>query len=152
EMWRSSDRRHTTPYTPVPTIRELLRLCPDAAPSPGTTELAFVNQADLRESIRLDISLANVDLADGNWKGATVLSRSAIEALLLWALQEYQAQHAGSVTTAIATLRTNGTLTRDPDRNLERWDLHEFGEAAAHLGIVKADTAELVRLTKDYRN
>ncbi len=39
-------------------IREALAKCPDQAPSQGTAELIFVSDADLRDSIRLDISTA----------------------------------------------------------------------------------------------
>jgi hypothetical protein len=57
-------------------LRVLLAKCPDEAPSPGTAELLFVTDADLRESIQRDISAANQDAVNGEWKGATVLGRS----------------------------------------------------------------------------
>jgi len=64
-------------------LRRALAKCPDEAPAPGTADLAFISDADLRESIRRDISAANQDLANGEWKGTTVLAGSAAEALLL---------------------------------------------------------------------
>lgn len=44
------------------------------------------------------------------------------------------------------------TLTRQPDANPERWDLHVYVEVSANLGIITAETATLVRLAKDFRN
>ena len=41
---------------------------------------------------------------------------------------------------------------RDPDANIEKWDLHEYTEVAAQLGIIKADTAAQVRLARTVRN
>src|SRR5579872_1159926 len=65
-------------------LRSALAKCPDEAPALGTTELVFLGDPELRESIRRDISAANQDMANGEWKGATVLAGSATEALLLW--------------------------------------------------------------------
>src|SRR5262249_31478570 len=79
-------------------IRDILKRCPDAAPSPTTTELLFIPDADLREGLRLDMSTANQALANGEWKAATVLAGSVIEALLLWALQQ---EPAPALRTAI---------------------------------------------------
>jgi hypothetical protein len=73
---------------PLVAIRTVLSKCPDESPSPSTSTLTFIADVDLRESIRLDISASNRDMANGEWKGATVLAGSASEALLLWAIQE----------------------------------------------------------------
>jgi hypothetical protein len=130
-----------------------MAVCPDEAAAAGTTALAFIADTDLRESIRLDISSANSDLTDGRWKGATVLAGSAAEALLLWAVQRHEENHPGARAHAVAALRVgNHPLTRDPDPNPEKWDLHEYTEVAAHLSIVKADTAAQLRLARAFRN
>jgi hypothetical protein len=136
---------------PVFLIRAAMTACPDQAPSPQTVPLAFINDAALRESIRQDMSGAHRDLAQGEWKGATVLAGSAIEALLLWALQAREAQHPGDLAAAGAALVGHG-LTAQPHANPERWVLHEYGAVASHLNIIRPDTAELVRLAKDFRN
>ena len=59
---------------PIAIVRAALAICPDEAPSPTTTALSVVTDAALRDSIRLDISAANQDLEQGEWKGATVLA------------------------------------------------------------------------------
>jgi hypothetical protein len=137
---------------PIFLIRAAMRVCPDEAPSPQTAELSFIRDQLLRDSIRQDISAANQALAEGGWKGATVLAGSAVEALLLWALQEHEAQHVGARAAAITTLLGNRTLTRQPDANPERWDLHEYVEIAAQLGIITADTAAQTRLARRFRD
>jgi hypothetical protein len=55
---------------------------------------------------------------------------------------------------AVSALVRAKTLKSDPGSNLEGpgWHLHEYVEVAAHLGIVKTDTASQVRLAKDARN
>jgi hypothetical protein len=83
-----------------------------------------------------------------------VLAGSAIEALLLWFLQEYEMKKSGSVGAAVVALLRVKLLNRDPGEDLDgpRWHLHEYVEVAAHLGIINPDTATLVRLAKDFRN
>jgi hypothetical protein len=157
-LWQSGDRRfivhfvHGWNINPVSLIRQILSACPDDRPSPATTELAFIVDADLRESIRLDISGANRDLAEGEWKGATVLAGSAIEALLLWALQEQDKQKPGGLGAAVAALLGAKTLTRNPGPDPEAWGLHEYVEVVAYLKLIEDETATLVRLAKDFRN
>ena len=59
-----------------------------------------------------------------------------------------------TTTTAVTSLLGTKAFSRDPGADLEGpgWHLHEYIEVAAHLGIVKPDTATLVRLAKDFRN
>jgi hypothetical protein len=133
---------------PVVVIHHALARCPDQFPSPGTSELAFLLPDDRRENLRLDISTANRALATGEWKVATVLAGSSVEALLLWALQQ---QSASIVTSTVSTL-VGTSLQRRPPADLERWPLHEYIEVAAALGVISSDTAILARLAKDFRN
>jgi len=73
-------------------VREILKPLPDEAPSPATTELSFIPDAALRDSIRNDISAAYRALHDGLWKASTVLAGAATEALLLWAITERKSE------------------------------------------------------------
>jgi hypothetical protein len=133
---------------PVVVIHHALARCPDQFPSPGTVELSFLHPDDLRENLRLDISAANRALANSEWKAATVLSGSIVEALLLWGLQQ---QDQSKVRTTARGL-TGNSLQRSPDANLERWDLQEYIEVAAALGVIRPNTATQARLAKDFRN
>ena len=134
---------------PVAIVRAAMAACPDEAPTPGTTELSFITEPDLRDSIRLDISAANSDLAQGEWKGATVLAGSAVEALLLWALQDHQKKMPDDITAAIAAMLKSNPGT---DLDGQGWHLHQYVTVAAHLKIITPDTAKAVELAKDARN
>jgi len=154
EQWRARDFGfHYIPglrkHSPISLIRQALDICLDEVASVGTTELAFIEDAGLRENLRLDISAVNNALSNGQWKGATVLAGSVIEALLLWALQ---AQPPAAVQTSIARLLASKTLSTKPDNNLEKWEPHEYLEVTADLGLIKQDTATQARLAKNYRN
>ncbi len=134
---------------PLEVIRAILASCPDEAPSPSTSELSFIPDADLRMSLRNDMGAINRALSDGEWKAATVLAGSAIEALLLWALQQ---QPPATINSAITALVSTKTFNKQPNGNLESWDLHEYTEVAAHIGIIKDDTAIQTRLARQFRN
>ncbi len=133
---------------PVSLIRRALDLCPDQAPSPATVELAFIVDQEFRNDLRLDISAATRALSSGDWKTATVLSGSVVEALLLWRLRQ-QPQD-----TILAKDQILGTpaLNDDPGNNLEDWTLHPLIEVAAHRGVINPNTAILARLAKNFRN
>jgi hypothetical protein len=73
---------------PLAKIRVALAKCPDASPAPSTSELSFIGDTELRTSLRNDMGAVNRALSNGEWKAATVLAGSVIEALLLWALQQ----------------------------------------------------------------
>jgi hypothetical protein len=130
-------------------IREALAKCPDESPGLTTSELNFINDLRLRTNLRNDFGAVNRALSNGEWKAATVLAGSAIEALLLWGLQT---QQAPAVAAAVTTLVANHTLRRQPPAALESWNLHEYIEVAADLGVIKPDTATQSRLAKDFRN
>jgi len=133
---------------PVVAIHHCLASCPDQFPSPGTTELSFIEPDDLRENLRLDISAANRALANNEWKAATILAGSIVEALLLWALQHQDPlKRETAITTAVGK-----TLQQKPPTYLEQWHLHQFIEVAAEAKIISADAASQARLAKDFRN
>lgn len=138
-------RRHN----PVTLIRQALEACLDEFPAVGTAELSFISDNDLRENLRRDIGAVNLALANGEWKAATVLSGSVIEALLLWALQQLAST---VVHSAAKNLVANKTIKRRPSTNLDEWFLPELIEVAADLNVIKPDTAAQARLAKDYRN
>ncbi len=138
--------------SPIAAIRAALAKCPDESPSPTTATLAFITDAALRDSIRLDISAGNRDMTNGEWKGATVLAGSATEALLLWSIQQAETRKVGTIAAAVAALVASKTLPQKPDNNPERWNFIELIEAAVQLTQIKDDTGKQARLCKDFRN
>lgn len=133
---------------PVTLIRWALAACPDQAPSPATVELAFIPDQQLRDDLRLDIGAATKAFADGEWKTATVLAGSVVEALLLWKLS----QRLQGVLQAKSQLVAARALSRDPGNDPESWSLYPLIEIAAHLGVITTDTATQARLAKDFRD
>lgn len=99
---------------PIVVIRDALAACPNEVILPGTAELPFLeNDPELQASLRLDLSHAERALVNGEWKAATVLAGSVLEALLLWAL----AQHASAA--AAATKAPKKPLDEDSDMTME---------------------------------
>jgi len=137
---------------PITLVRVALAQCPDSVPTPGTAELNFITDAPLRQSIRVDIGAANRDLANGEWKGATVLAGAAVEALLLWAIQDHEQHNPGSIVAAGAALFAAHTLANPPHQNPEMWGLHEYVEVTAQLHLIEPETAIQVRQAKNFRN
>ena len=89
---------------PLTVISDALAKCPDESPAPSTSALNFISDVDLRTNLRNDIGAIYRALSNGEWKATTVLAGSAIEALLLWNLQN---RSAAAVPAAVANLSTN---------------------------------------------
>jgi hypothetical protein len=129
-------------------LRSCLVKCPDAAPAPTTTGLDFVVDPYYRESLRTDISTAFSAENNGEWKPATVVAGSVVEALLLLVLQylppvvvgghAQQAQHAG--------------FQMNPGLPLDRWTLGQYIEVAKRCGTISEGTAAQCRLAQEFRN
>ena len=153
EQWRARDFafhniRGFRKHSPISLIRQALAICPDEFPAAGTAELTFITNADFRGGLRKDISGVNSALTNGEWKAATVLAGSVIEALLLWALQQ---SPPVDIQAAVKRLLGN-KFSKNPDKDLKKWVLHEYIEIAAELKVISNDTAASARLAKDFRN
>ena len=152
-QWETSDiafsRVDGGDRTVIYDIRDILKRCPDAAPTPTTMELVFIHDDGFRQQLRLDISTANQALANGEWKAATVLAGSVIEALLLWAIQQYP---EAEYTAALQRVTTKKVVNRPRYEQLDQWDLVHYIAVAEALGVIDTNTATQVRLAKDFRN
>ncbi len=134
---------------PLMQIHKALIKCPDESPAPGTSELSFVTDSELRANLRSDIGAIERALSNGEWKAAAVLAGATIEVLLPWSLSQ---RPRSDVDAAIAALAKSGELSSQPDRQLERGNLHEYTEVAAELGIIEDDTYTKTNLAREYRN
>ena len=134
---------------PITTIQRVLKLCPDEyPPTASTSDLTFIGDPDLRQSIRQDMADAGRAFGNGEWKGATVLAGAAIEALLLWAIT---AGPKGNVTASVSALQAAKVYSpKKPAPN--DWDLHQFIVAAKALGIIDVDTETSADQARDFRN
>src|SRR5262249_55836342 len=131
----------------IRTIYRLLRTCPDDVPAPSTTDPAFISDPDLRADLHRDLGEVNRSLHNGEWKGATVLAGSMVEALLLWALQNIKTDAA--VQAAARRLGKSINLTTRP---LERWDLYELIEYAHATSLISSSTRAAADQCRDFRN
>jgi hypothetical protein len=132
-------------------LYRVLSRCPDEFPPPQTTELLFVTDAELRNSIRQDVGAITRAVSHAEWKAATVLAGAAIEALLLWRLSVPPSIDA-EIGTAITNLVSKGLLGSRPPNDREKWSLSQFIEVARKMTIIKEKTVLATRLCNDYRN
>jgi hypothetical protein len=151
DFWRSGQQHravvsHRAAYgaQSLRTVRDLLVKCPDEIPSPGTTELLFIADVDLRDSIRNDISAANRALVDGLWKATTVLAGAVAEALLLWAITYKKS--APDIENARAAVIPSAS--KDPNG----WILGGYIKVARALGLIEDETAKQADLAREFRN
>jgi hypothetical protein len=119
--------------------------------SPERVNCPFSSMLTL-ESIRRDISAANLDLVNGEWKGATVLAGSAAEALLLWSIEDAERKTQGVIQPAITRWLASKTLGRPPKGNPDEWYFIDLIEVAFELRAIKEQTAKQARLGKNFRN
>ena len=141
---------HVKGFDAITVIRRVLAKCADEFPPPTTTELLFIKDQKLRDNIRQDIGAATRALNNDEWKAATVLAGAAIEALLHWRLQEPAPGFAAAQTAATALAASQ--KIKHPDKNIDRWELHQFIEVAAHLKLLTPDTSSAAKLAQNFRN
>lgn len=139
-------------WNPVSVIRKVLSGLADQAPALSVPALAFVEDPALRESLRVDITSADSALNSGEWKAATVLAGSVVEALLLDTLKVHEHAQPGTVIAAVSVLQQEGTLAKAAAKDLEQWDLHQLTEVASELKCITEATAQQCRLCRGFRN
>jgi hypothetical protein len=109
-------------WNPVTIIRRALEGLPDAVPSPATSDFPFISEQRLREALRLDLSEVNEAIRNRNYKSATVLAGSLVEALLLWAIEQ---RPPADIATAVTALKAQGKILQKVLLKPEDWHLHE---------------------------
>lgn len=129
---------------PISPIRNVLEKCPDEYPSKETSKLKFIEDKDFRFNLEIDMSNIARALSNSEWKAATVLAGSVIEALLLWVLEEEK--------DAVLALVDVEKLKKKPKGDLNKWDLENYIEVAEGLRIIDKETATLAGLARGYRN
>ena len=133
---------------PLTLIYESLVACEDEVAMDETPFLPFIEERAFAETLRLDLSTAHKALGNGEWKAATVLAGSIIEALLLWHLERHDDEH---VTRAMNEAVAKGH--QEPRRGgLARWHLPDYIAAAAQLKCIRPGTVQEAKRTQEYRN
>jgi hypothetical protein len=134
---------------PVTLVRRALTTCPDEFPKQGTADLAFVADADLQRSLRLDLSDMERALTNSEWKATTVLAGSIMEALLL---QKLITCPGSLIDVARMTLASRHPPFTLPTSDLYCWHLPDYIEVAGVLRLITEETVTQARLAKDFRN
>jgi len=100
-------------------VRGALQKCPDEAPSKSTRQLEFITDSSFRQTLGVDLGSVERALTNGEWKAATVLGGSVIEALLLWAIKQHtEADRSAAMVAAVAAKRLQKMLqVNDLNRN-----------------------------------
>jgi hypothetical protein len=128
-------------------VRNQLAKCPDRAVADPSPDFRFLGDAELEADLVMDVGEINVAIANAEWKSATVIAGSVVEALLLWKLLRQAAQ----TTAAIASLRKKDANKKIPTDPLDG-TLHNYIEIAKEAGWLADRTVTLASLAKDFRN
>lgn len=128
--------------TALRVIHDSLVRCPDQAATVATAGLEFIADDVLRQELRRDISASTGALMNHEYKAATVLAGSVIEALLLWAL--------GRIGEA--AVRVQCAQVNLPKQGLEHWALGAFIGAASACNLIADATKTQAELAQDFRN
>lgn len=132
---------------PLEVIWVLAKKCRDEAPSMSVSGLEFLkSDPDLRATLRQDITTARSTLANGEFKAASVMAGSVIEALLLGAVK----QRAADIQAAVTDCEAAGVKFKysSPDK----WGLYELMHVAQQLGLIPDATRQAIDNAKDFRN
>ncbi len=133
-------------------VREVLKKCSDEAPSQSTTGLEFIEDHEFRKALLIDLGSTERAVSGNEWKAATVLAGSIIEALLLWAIQQHKlVDRSEAMKRAVKSKRLTKALQVN-DLTAWEWSLHPYIEVAYELGEIKEHTANPCREAKYYRN
>jgi len=135
-------------------LRAHLRPIP-AANSLDAQLATFIPNADERRTVVEDIDEIKHSIADGAWKGATILGGSVIEALLLQALQnKLSAAQLLAAQNAATTSHPGVQALNTPIANLldRRWTLQAYTILAQEAGLIDEADASVCHKVRSYRN
>lgn len=141
--WARNPEARYLQFDTILSVRRVMVACPDQFPPPSVLRLSFIDDDELRDSIRSDLGATRRALENAEWKAATVLAGATIEALLHWILSR---DFGNNIADA---LRASGLQT---SHSLDKWVLGEFIPVAKHLNVIRTDTVTAAMLAKDYRN
>ena len=134
-------------WNPVILIRNAFERCPDGAPAPHVKRLPFVTDDRLRHTLETDLDGVDRALAGSEWKAATVLGGSVVEALLLWSIQ----QKPQELQIALAKLQA-GTPKKNLGPDPEKWYLSDYIAVASEMNLIRPTTATQASLLTGFRN
>jgi hypothetical protein len=137
---------------PIALIRKHVAALHDEGIAPGVSGLPFIVDQDVREQLRRDITAVEAALRNQEWKAATVLGGSVVEALLLDAALTLDGSDPGKPQAIAKQLHEQGKIARPPNRDLNEWRLHELTEVILAAQLIADVTAQQCRIAREFRN
>jgi len=134
---------------PLLVVHSILSDCPDEFPSKKSKKLPFIEDEQFRRNLEIDLSATDRALLNGEWKAATILAGSVIEALLLWSLKR---KRQSEVIAVVEALVDEKVLNGKPNKDIVHWTLSPFIEVAHKMKIISLQTTQQARLAQGYRN
>ena len=122
--------------TVIGLIKRALAECPDEAPGSHVGGLEFISDPDYRRILRLDMGSASSAVVNGEWKAATVISGSVIEALLLWTLSLKQNGDEAGLRAAIEQVSADPKAKCKKVVEVEKWGLWQYIAVSRQLDII----------------
>jgi HJR/Mrr/RecB family endonuclease len=101
----------------------------------------------MRADLHRDLGEVNRALQNGEWKAATVLAGSILEAFLLWALKSKR--NSDDIQKAAAKL---GKIINLGKRSLDEWHLSDLIAFSEATGVISASTKSAADQCRDFRN
>jgi hypothetical protein len=125
---------------PILQISLYLAQCPDESAAAHTTGLNFIVDGPYRDALRTDISSANTALMNHEYKAATVIGGSVVEALLYYALDK------------VGEMKVKASAPSAPSKPLNEWTLAPMIGAAHTCNLIGDDTRKQAELAQNFRN
>jgi len=134
---------------PIAVIRQKLGTMQDEGIEPGTTDLLFIIDDGFRNLLRQDITVMNNAFNNGEWKAATVLAGSVIEALLLYKIKIIDNLQLIKVRDQVKLDNPN----IDIPNNVDKYRLSHLIPIAIGLNIIDKDpTGVQCDIARNFRN
>jgi hypothetical protein len=142
---RSPPSGPPTPH-PLKVLQNLLSKCPDEiAPDTAPTLPFLSGSADFQRDLRRDIASVEAAILAREWKTATVIGGSVIEALLLWSLEAADTKTAG-------LLGKLQPLVKPKHPPVREWDLGELAKGAEHMNLIVGADSVQINAARSFRN
>lgn len=130
-------------------LTRLLERCPDEIVPPAQARLTFIFPKKLRWNIARDCASLDALILDEEWKAATVIGGSVVEALLLAALSKRKGAKAKAAEATHIANKDPGWSKVQP---LDKWDLWKLISVANELKLIDAKVAKICDGARDFRN
>jgi hypothetical protein len=134
---------------PITLLFLLLSKCPDEASDASEAGFEFIeiNLCAIVFGPIKEESTAPLRMASGKLR--RFLAGLWLRQYFFWAIQQ---RTSADVDIGLTKAQKEGLISSKISRDPLRWDLHEFIEVSANLGIIGSNTAIQTRLAKEYRN